>query len=296
MKIAFLQFGAAGDMMYATPICYRVRKLYPNDSITWICFDIYRDVIKNNPDIDNYIAWPLVPGQTRQQQEVQRWKEIQEYAYTNFDKVIRTQCWPWDNVPANCLWNDGDDRTIFDHQVLIANSCDQSIGEIEDRYMVFRVSNNDIQKANEFLEKHDLLIPDLKPFICITPYANTVGNKLSPDDYKILSKKYPIIYFGGLNNQEIPWAIDGRGTTFSEMVAIAYYSKGIIGLESGPTYLMSTTMKPLVVLRNPESFPLHKQGLVKCGFRRDDNIKEIIITDHIDKDKMFEDIISFFEG
>jgi hypothetical protein len=313
-KIAFLSYGALGDCAYSSPICHRLRTLYPDAEITWIIFDLYRDFVANNPDIDSYIAWPLVPGQTRQQQEVQRWKEMQEYAYTNFDLVVRAQCWPWDNIPQACLWNEQDDRTIFDHQLHIANTCEPKIGLLDktnDRRMIFEYSRNDTLRAPMFLEKNKLMNKDyigttesgvvcygewkIKPFICITPFANTVGNALTLDDYKILSEKYPVVYFGGTNNQEIPWAIDGRGTTFGEMVAIAEKSIGAIILESGPGYLISTRMNtPIIVMRNPYSFPLHKQGLVKCGFRTE-KIKELVVTNECDKKKLFEEAIEFME-
>lgn len=302
MKIAFLSYGALGDCAYSSSICRRVRILYPEAEITWIIFDLYRDFVTNNQDIDSYIAWPLIPGQTRQQQEVQRWKEIQEYAYTNYDLVVRAQCWPWDNLPQECLWNDNNDRTIFDHQLQIANLTCPEIGKLDkplDREMIFEHSERDYYRAESFLHKNKLIknINDYRaePFICITPFANTVGNALSLDDYKILSEKYPVIYFGGLNNQEIPWAIDGRGTTFGQMVAIAERAKGAIILESGPGYLISTRMGvPIVVMRNPYSFPLHKQGLVKCGFRTE-KIKEIVVTKESNKIQLFEEALEFIK-
>ncbi len=302
MKIAFLSYGALGDCAYSSPICRRLRILYPEAYIVWIVLDIYRDFVSSNPDIDSYIAWSLAPGQSRQQQEVERWKEIQEYAYTNFDLVVRAQCWPWDNLPKECLWNDNDDRTIFDHQLQIANLTCPEIGKLDvpfDREMVFEYPERDYQRAEDFLYKNKLIecINDYraKPFVCITPFANTVGNALSLDDYKILSKKYPVIYFGGLNNEEIPWAIDGRGTTFGQMVAIAERAKGAIILESGPGYLISTRMNvPIVVMRNPYSFPLHKQGLIKCGFRTE-KIKEIVVTKESSKIQLFEEALEFIE-
>lgn len=311
-----LQFGAAGDIMYASPISRRVRELYQDATITWICFDLYLDCVKNNPFIDNYIAWPLVPGQGRQQQEVQQWKEIQEYAYHNFDLVIRTQCWPWDNLKSHLIWNETDDRTILDHNIQIANSCDPLIGKLEgpnDRRMIFECSSRDYLRALKFLEANGLVEKDplgkyydsvlsnfqcrslKKPFVCITPFANTVGNALSLDDYKTLSEHWSVVYFGGTNNQEIPWAIDGRGTSFETMVAIAEKSLGAIILESGPGYLISTRFDvPLVVMRNPYSFPLHKQGLVKCGFRTE-KIKEIIVTNEANKKQLFEEAIEFIK-
>jgi len=304
MKIAFLSFGALGDCAYSSCLCHRLRVIHPEAEITWIIFDLYKDFVANNPDIDNYIAWPLVPGQTRQQQEIQRWKEIQEYAYHNFDLVVRAQCWPWDNLPQGYLWNDNDDRTIFDHQLAIANLTAPEIGPLDksgyfvnDRNIVFEYSFRDNYKAKKFVEENNLVANKqgyCKPFICITPFANTVGNQFEPDDYKYLLKHFEnVVYFGGKSNQEIPWAIDGRGTSFGEMVAIAERSIGIIGLESGPTYLMSTLERvPLVVLRNPCSFPLHKQGLVKCGFRTE-NIKEIIVTKEANKNEILEEAIGF---
>jgi hypothetical protein len=168
--------------------------------------------------------------------------------------------------------------------------------------MIFEPSEWDRERAFSFLIKNGLLpnlreFWDKKPFICIAPFANTVGNSLSIDDYKVLKEHYEnIVYFGGLNNQEIPWAIDGRGTSFGEMVSIASRSIGIFGLESGPTYLMSTLKEvPLIIFRNPYSFPLHKQGLIKCGFRTE-NIKEIIVTKEDDKNKLFEEAIIWTSG
>jgi hypothetical protein len=303
LKIAFLSYGALGDCAYSSPICHRLRFLYPEAEITWIIFDLYKDFVANNPDIDNYIAWPLVPGQTRQQQEVQRWKEIQEYAYVNFDLVVRGQCWPWDQLPTECTWDEKDNRTILDHQIQIANLSEPLIGDLphnDDRKMVFHYSDRDTIRAKKFLINNDLIVgvqqigePMWKPFICITPFANTVGNALSLDDYKVLSEKCPVIYFGGTNNQKIPWAIDGRGTTFGEMVAIAERSIGAIILESGPGYLISTRMNiPIVVMRNPCSFPLHKQGLIKCGFRTE-KIKELIVTNECDKKQLFKEAMEF---
>jgi ADP-heptose:LPS heptosyltransferase len=306
MKIAFLSFGALGDCAYSSCLCHRLRVIHPDAEITWIIFDLYKDFVANNPDIDNYIAWPLAPGQTRQQQEVQRWKEIQEYAYHNFDLVVRAQCWPWDNLPQECLWDDNDDRTIFDHQLAIANLTAPEIGSLDkqdDRNIVFKYSDRDAKRAILFLSKNNLWDSEnddplaVKPFICITPFANTVGNQFEPNDYKYLLKHFEnVVYFGGKNNQEIPWAIDGRGTLFGEMVAIAEKSIGIIGLESGPTYLMSILKKvPLVVLRNPYSFPLHKQGLVKCGFRTE-NIKEIVVMKEANKSEVLEEAREFIKN
>lgn len=309
MKIAFLSYGALGDCSFSSPICHRLRVLYPDAHITWIIFDLYRDFVINNPDIDSYIAWPLTPGESRQQQEVQRWKEIQEYAYSNFDLVVRAQCWPWDNVPKECMWDPNDDRTIFDHQLAIANSCDSSIGllnEQNERDMVFVYSERDEQRAIDFLIKNDLgkkpqvIIgpPDFlhcKPFICIAPFANTNGMALDINDYKVLSEKYPVVYFGGANNKKISWAIDGRGTTFGEMVAIAERSIGAIILESGPGYLISSRRSvPIIVMRNPYSFPLSKQGLVKCGFRTK-RIKELVVKKDRNKKKLLWDALSFIE-
>jgi hypothetical protein len=301
MKIAFLSYGAMGDCAYSSSVCHRLRILYPDSKITWILFDLYCDFVVNNPDIDSYIAWPLVPGEIRQQQEIQRWKEIQEYAYQNFDKVVRAQCWPWDGVSKENLWNEDDSRTIFDHQLAIANSCDSSIGQLletNDRHIIFQYSKRDVERGEKFIKNNNLVKRDgrCEHFVCITPFANTVGNAISLDDYKVLSEKFPVVYFGGTNNQEIPWAIDGRGTSFGTMVYIAERSIGAIILESGPGYLISTRMNvPLVVMRNPYSFNLNKQGLIKCGFRTE-KIKEIVVTKESDKKQLFEEAIEFIEA
>lgn len=94
MNIAFLQFGGRGDMVMATAVLAEVRRLHPNDQITWICLDEYREVIADLRLIDSYIAWPLIPGIKRQHQELERWAEIKQYAARTFDKVYIPQHYP----------------------------------------------------------------------------------------------------------------------------------------------------------------------------------------------------------
>ncbi len=93
-KIAFLQFGVFGDMLLATAICHDLRKQNPKAQITWIALDVFREVLAHNPDIDDYIAWPMRLYIERQHQEYQRWLEIKEYADHNFDRVVIPQCSP----------------------------------------------------------------------------------------------------------------------------------------------------------------------------------------------------------
>ena len=94
MNIGFLQFGGRGDMLMATAVLAEVRKRHPNDHITWMCLDCYRDVIDGHPMIDSYIAWPMFPGIPRTQQELQCWDDMKTYADRMFDELYIPQHYP----------------------------------------------------------------------------------------------------------------------------------------------------------------------------------------------------------
>lgn len=271
MKIAFLQYGAGGDILLATPICKKLRQKYPNDHITWICFDIYRDLIKNNPDIDDYIAWPLTPGFTRTQQENQRWNEIKQYAYSNFDLVVAPQYWP-DHTQD---WNESDNRTLSDYMEQYAN-----LGTIEDRTIVFQSTEKEKLVANDFVKKNNISpLPSPCDYYCIAPYANSVGSLLSNEQYShIISKlQKPTVCFGSAQNSLIDNSISGLGLSFGVMHEIVKQSRGLIALESAPAICCSNLKHvPLVILRNKHSFNLNKIGLTNSKIRTS-NILEIVL-------------------
>jgi len=272
MRIAFLQFGAGGDILQATIICRKLRELYPNDEIVWICLDIYRDFIKNNPDIDSYIAWPLVPGLSRQQQEVQRWNEIKQYAYENFDKVIAPQYWP-DHVAD---WSRNLKETLLDLMIEYAG-----LGPVENRKIIYDCNKKDESVAIDFMKKNKL---EKRNFICVAPYANSVGRLLKASDYIELQKHLrdkKVIFFGSKNDELLSFGVNALGTSIGVMYALFKRSSGFIGLESAPAIMCSNIYHvPMIVLRNPLTFDLNKIGLIACKIRIE-NITEIIIRDNI---------------
>lgn len=93
-NIGFLQFGALGDCLLATVIAKEVRDRHPNDRITWVLLDCFREVAQGCPWVDDYVAWPLHRGITRQSQEMAAWKTIKAWSIDAFDLVYKPQCYP----------------------------------------------------------------------------------------------------------------------------------------------------------------------------------------------------------
>jgi ADP-heptose:LPS heptosyltransferase len=281
MKIGFLEYACGGDILAASPIAKRLRELYPDADITWICFDSFRDYIKNNQYVSSYIAWPLVPGYGRQQQEVQRWNEIKYYAYENFDKVVIPQYWP-DHIAD---WGRDPKETLTDLMVEYAG-----IGPVEDRRIVYDCDPTDEIKANRFVADNELWDGNGK-FICVAPNANSVGKLLKASDYNYL-KKYlgntKVVFFGTKNDEPLEFGINGLGTSIGVMYALFKRSRGFIGLASAPAIMYTNLELPMVVLENPQTFDLHKIRLTTRGMRTKD-ITELII-DPTDIEGLFEKI------
>ena len=93
-NIGFLQFGALGDCLLATVIAKEVRERHMNDRITWVLLDCFREVAQGCPWVDDYVAWPLHRGITRQSQEMAAWKTIKAWSIDAFDLTYKPQCYP----------------------------------------------------------------------------------------------------------------------------------------------------------------------------------------------------------
>ena len=105
--IAFLQFGARGDVLYATPILRQVRVENPNSCIDWHIETKCAELIRYNYLLDNICEWGLsnYEGNTKQDKEIKMWTDIKEYANKNYDNVVIPQYWPDCKIP----WDSPDD-------------------------------------------------------------------------------------------------------------------------------------------------------------------------------------------
>jgi heptosyltransferase-2 len=55
--ILLMRFSSVGDIVLATPVAARLRRRYPQARITWLTDDGYLDLVRDNPDINQAVAY-----------------------------------------------------------------------------------------------------------------------------------------------------------------------------------------------------------------------------------------------
>ncbi len=170
-RVAFLQFGALGDILMATAICEELRRQRPDDHITWICFDCYRSAIANNPHIDDYIAWPLNPDHSRDEQELWTGKVIKGYAEQAFDEIIAPQCYPDHD------WEHKKGVHLLDQMFEYAGMESPAFHEL-----VFKASAREQQWAHAVKESYN------EPIVTCNIASNTNASIWTADQYAELER------------------------------------------------------------------------------------------------------------
>lgn len=283
--IVVIAWGAMADVLYATPIVRHIRELHPSDKITWIVRDKFAEVIELNPHIDEVLKWQLPEGfNSRQDAEHAMDKQILEHAKAKFDKVYDLQYWP---RHANFY-----ERPTEDFISLRARNAGLESANIRNREIVSELSQDDIDIARRFLEKHDIRT---KWFVTVNHISYAASPVCNFDYYQhlvdLLKKSEIAVVFTGATNEPIPeGGLDARGVSYRVWQALIGMSDFYVGLDSGAKTLACATETPMAILHSRD-FPIKKTGCASMGIRNSD-IMELttiptvtslvdIITSHI---------------
>jgi len=91
MKIAIVKLSAMGDIIHAMVALQFIRKADPNIKIDWIVEESFRQVLENNPYIDNILPINLKSIKKDKKQLINQIKKIKSYANNHYDLVIDAQ-------------------------------------------------------------------------------------------------------------------------------------------------------------------------------------------------------------
>ncbi len=91
MKIAIVKLSAMGDIIHAMVALQFIKKAKPNIQIDWIVEQRFKQVLENNPHIDNILTVNLKAIKTDKLALFSEIKEVKTYAKNNYDWVIDAQ-------------------------------------------------------------------------------------------------------------------------------------------------------------------------------------------------------------
>jgi len=91
MKICIVKLSAMGDIIHAMVALQFIKKNIPSCSIDWIVESSFKDILKNNPHIDNILTVNLKSIKTKKSEIFNQIKILNSYAKNNYDVVIDAQ-------------------------------------------------------------------------------------------------------------------------------------------------------------------------------------------------------------
>lgn len=241
MKILLVQLASNGDCLLVTPIAKQIKEFdYPNCHLTWLLSEKCKQVIENNPYVDEIITIPIEHNEL---ETVKARNSINEYIDKlskeghHFDKIIITDLNP-DNVD---LYYYGTFRSSF---FRIYEETTGNKIKVTPEPLIY-LTDNEINNVKSFVKENKLedsytiimeCAPQSNQSNMNPARAINLAQKLS-DKYKnvkfILSSKDKI----KSSNETI---IDASCLTWRENAELLNHCNLLIGSSSGITWLNAT--------------------------------------------------------
>jgi predicted O-methyltransferase YrrM len=265
MKVALVQVSAYGDCLFATLVARQIKRDYPGCHLTWVIGDKFASIIDGNPHVD---AVRKIVLSSREEAFSSGWEKAKNWVANqvrigNLEKAYFTQIFP-DNV----RYYDGLIRTTiygaYDKPIAGPHLPEVFLTEAENRNVA------------GFAQKHCL--GEFKHVFLFECAPGSGQSPLTPARAEALAhalgKHHPEMVF--LMSSTEPLArpsaqvVDASCLTYRENAALARHCTGLIGCNSGITWLTTSTagkaLPMLQVLTKPNG--VFRWGSVAMDFRR----------------------------
>lgn len=243
MKVLLVQIGSVGDCLLVTTIAKQIKeKDYPGCHLTWMIGDRFKEILNNNPHVDEIIEIPLdytdesiIKARKNIPITIEKLKQKGEI----FDKVIITDCC---SVNEHQFW--GTFRSIYfriyqeiyGHKITISPE------------PVIYLSEQEILNVKNFISKHDLDKEDCYPILFECSPKSKQSNMTFEKAFEVSKKivqRHPnvkiILSSKEKFTENYPNIIDGSVLTFRENAELLNHCKLLVGSNSGITWLNAST-------------------------------------------------------
>jgi hypothetical protein len=250
MKILLIQLYSNGDCLYATTIAKQIKQDYPGCHLTWAIADYCKDIIYNNPDVDERSIIKEINNNNWEQhwkkftEQVSQWRKEKRFDKIFFTQVVGSNLANYDYCIRSSIFRGYDKSVTVDVQPIL------------------KLTNEEINDVDDFAKNHRLkdysqiILMEFSPrsgqanFSLDT--ALPIAKKLVTDSSVavILSSNQPVSY----NNKSI---IDGSALSLRQTAHLSKYCTLLVGCSSGITWATTSTAGkkiPMIQILDPNAY------------------------------------------
>lgn len=248
-----------GDTLHSQPIINYYRKQHPNACIAFLCEQRFHGVHEYNKNINGLF---LLPNKMEVQARLAMWDPIKNNK--NVDIAIIPAINPFQALHPENKWKQPHPNIV---EQFIINAGIQAYTSAKSPVEVI-IDDNDRRWADDFARRHNLgeKAMGLEYLSYSIPLA---WNQATYKQFVQLMnmKGWQCVAFAGAGEAFIPGAIDARGATWRQTVALMGKLKYFLGCASGNTMLaLSSRPQPhLIELNVPEDCLAINTGYVLPG-------------------------------
>ena len=265
MRVALVQLAAYGDCLFATLVARQIKRDHPGCHLTWVIGDKFASIIDGNPHVD---AVNTIVLNSRDEAFSSGWEKAKtlvadQVRVGNFEKAYFTQIFP-----DNLRYYDGLIRTTiygaYDKPITGPHFPELFLTEEENRNVAdFALKH----RLSEF--KHVFLF-ECGPGSGQSPLTPARAEALA----HALGESHPGMVFLMSSTETLArpssQVVDASCLTYRENAALARHCTGLVGCNSGITWLTTSTagkaLPMLQILTKPNG--IFRWGSVAMDFRR----------------------------
>ena len=244
-NILLVHLYSNGDSLYATAVARQIKQDYPNCILTWAIASFCKDIITNNPFVDDVL-------------EVADVVKLDIVAYRKFKKRILQEKinGKWDDVFFTNLIDDNQANYDGCTRASTFRGYPKNITVPIQPILVLNLAET--QKAKDFSAFHQL---EKYKHIILFEFAPQSGQSQMTMDFavqiatQLTIKNDVAVILSSANkiNHPSPQIIDGSSLSLRETAALTHYCTFLLGASSGITWISTSTagkQLPMVQLLN----------------------------------------------
>jgi ADP-heptose:LPS heptosyltransferase len=249
-KILLIQLYSNGDCLYATSVAKQIKQDYPGCHLTWAIADYCKDIIANNPYVDerliikdiNHSNWKQYLEKFKQQ--VNQWKHEKRFDKIVFTQILDSNFSNYDYCIRSSIFRGYDRQITVDIQPVLELTEDE------------KNQVDDFAKKNLFQNYSQIILVEFSPRSGQANFpvesALSLAKRLvaDPSIAVILSSNQPI-------NDIHKSIIDGSVLSLRQTAHLSKYCTLLIGCSSGITWVTTSTAGkklPMVQILNPNAY------------------------------------------
>ncbi len=281
-NILLVQLFSNGDCLYATAVARQIKQDYPGCKLTWAIASFCKDIIKNNPYVDEVLVTDEVPKSNAAAFRRYKRKVQEEKKAGKWDEVFITT-----NMDTNLALYDGTIRGM----ILRAYRKPITVP----LQIVLSLTDEEKQRTKDFAEQNKL---SSFSQVILWEYAPQSGqSELNFEMVMSVAKRLTssgsvcIILSSANKFESSRNIIDASVLSIRENAALTHYCTLLVGCSSGITWLTTSTdakFLPMLQLLNPEAAFINKPsedfkrfGIVHNGLIETGKIDSQRIYDYI---------------